>query len=325
MKTIMTCVCMLWVAGAQATQPGDMMWLPLGTRARIIAQSEKEVSHFSLSIKTPSMLWPAGQDVPYTNSMGSLENVMKTNMTSFFGSVITTNDAGSNAIFLFKIYSPSGQILGWNENNGHLALTNFTVVFDSSNNLVIPHQSLLYSTNTGSSGDWSLTVYMPVSGAAVGVERVDYVETNLDTGQLSVYSTRNGVDDVCPLSTLSDGVLYIYPILVNTEDWTWIYRPLELVLHYSVAGGQYDAFDMATGNKIRSTVVRLSMGMVEDTPCVSVKGWPGTNVVIETSHDLSTWTYHESIPLDSTGQGTCTNLGSTMPLYVRGRLDPPPE
>ncbi len=322
MKTLIVCFYALCLAAATAlAQPDSITSLPIGTRSNINAQLGREVKTVSVWIgitnTTTQVSTNAFQTISYNQSMGSVEGVITNAMRQLVSLVIKSNDVGQTAWSYVYIANKSIVL-------NLLEQVPFTVTFNASGQPVIPYEKLLYpGTNMCSERSWALGAYVPISGAMAGVERVDYVRSNLATT-----ITTNGFDDDCWAAGLTDGILYLYTHRIDPvgqSESCGSFNPyVKIVLWYSVNRGQYESFDALTGIKIDSTIVRLSMKRTNGAPRVVISGFPGKSVTLESSPDRTNWTAIGSpITLNSTGQGEFAPPLGQPRWFVRGRIQVP--
>ncbi len=315
MKNLIACVCTFWVAGLCATEFTQPASLPLGSRAALDAQVENVVTWAGFVLTSKRATNYIG--FPYEKSMGPLTNVLATNMSTSLNSVLKPSDAGTEVQVNVGIFYER-------PNRGPIDITDainiqtFTVCY-TNGNLVIPYQTLLA---------WPLARWViPVPNMLSGVENVEYIYRD-STGRVSFdQMTKNGIVGDCPFFNLiyGDNVLYLDTASVGHPAWLLSIgvAQAEVILHYDRAKGLYDAYDIFSGNKIRSTVVRLSMTSSNGLPCVTVTGFPGTQVALEQSSTGSDWTTFGSVTLNAQGKETLSLPASASPLLVRGRLVTP--
>jgi hypothetical protein len=320
MRSIFT-FCLAAALNSALAQPGTVESLPMGTRANLVAQTAKEVDVIELNLTTPSHPYQNAPEnthtIAYSPEMGSLEEVIRVNMVPLFNELVQPGDVGGEGVFglTLKTQLPSGSYLnvaGWYFPRG------FTISW-SNGAPVIPFPDLLLWTV------WEGKVWVehvPVTGAAVGVQNVEYLWKHPD-GEIAMrYMTTNGTALDCPgyySGLYGNGVLYLNVKRVNPDALALLNLNGEVILHYG--GGAYAAFDMKTGMKIRSTVVRLEMCASNNAPCIAITGWHGKQVTVETSTDMISWTPGGTVTLDSQGKGLLL-LSSHSALFVRGIIAP---
>ncbi|TAK97424.1 MAG: hypothetical protein EPO07_13285 [Verrucomicrobia bacterium] len=95
----------------------------------------------------------------------------------------------------------------------------------------------------------------------------------------------------------------------------------ELVLYYGTTNnGWSDRFNVMDGKQTDSTFVRLNMSKTNGVPRLTISGWQGRQVSIETSSNLLTWAAYSTVSLDTNGQATATCPSTPASLFLRGRL-----
>jgi len=303
---------MLWVAELDVSMAGTgtPATLPIGSVQNMTTGLEKSVEWLYLTLNTQHT--NAGVGLAYNRSMGPLTNVIVTNMCALFASTIQPSDAGTEAWFMLglEFISPSGVYL----NVAVPVQTTFTVEFTNGQPM-IPWSTLIR---------WPYFNWIPIPQAMERVTGVEYVLWVREEGYETYREfTRNGMptNAWCSELVYGDGVMYLDAQIVSSNilEASWGLTG-EVIIHYQ--GGGYDAFTTDDGAKVRSTAFWLTMSQSNNAPCVSISGWPGLRVAVETSTNAS-WTQCGLVILDPQGKAYLPLTASPQPLFVRGRLVTP--
>ena len=317
MKTIKAILCLLWLARVCGfAQPSNINSLPIGSRAVISNQLQNVTCEYRIRLfSNPYCVYGIGQ---YGQSI-SLDSLMRISILSCFENYFSGISAGRSVGFWCYLVCDTNQWTKLFDGEDEPDYQIFVTQFDSSGDPIIPFQQLLYpSPNRCDWNSWSLSKWLPVIGAATNVERVDYV---LKTNGLPVLttSTLNGATGYYTnVPCLRDGNLYLDVEQIDASCIPANFSK-EVVLWYSVSNGLYVAFDVSTGQKIRSTPVTLKATKTNGLQCVTLKGWPGKQVIMQTSTNLKSWTDKATVRLDTAGNAVFFPTNK-IPFFVRGRL-----
>ena len=168
----------------------------------------------------------------------------------------------------------------------------FLLEHDDSGNVVFPTNSVL---------GWPLVQYVVVTNVMheYGIEGVEYIWEQTASGNISLdLMTANGSRNL-----LSDqsSLMVVPATYVDEQFLRGVRNAGYFVVYYNKEKGWRDWFDIRTGEKIGSSITSLHANLSNGVPSINVEGFPGTQVVLETSTDGASWVLSDSAPLDDEG------------------------
>lgn len=312
MRTFLAClICIIsvaWAPSVQAINSSEVTFIPLlASRAAIEARIEATTTNISVYLQTELPYCYGNTNVPYSPSMGKLQDVVQETVTRYFNFKLSPTNNGEQRSYFLDM---DGVNLG----------TNLYTVRDPTPFVVTYENTVLLVPRVG----WPLNRIVELPGIE-GVKWVkQYVWDSSNGPPVKWTSSRNGAPSwITPLATRTN-VLYadldlrrIAEINAGYKAWIRLFRTYDM----STGRGEYDAFDLITGKKVFSTLTHVSIAFSNNAPRVSVSGWPGTPADVETSSDLREWLPVGSLVIGTNGVGTLTlppiapTTGATRQFY----------